>query len=178
MCLWCLITSTDKLNLPWPDGPARGRVWGVHACWDIGWQWPPHMQVTSLERPKLILLVPAWGQGLPTGAQSKGQECLKPPQKLPVQGWSVPQRHTSKPVVKPPTNCGDKLLPISQLCLWGTSYFITDANGVDYCGCADRWQLTELLSAVSRPYESDLRQLKCKLSQSFCSLWGWHLILH
>lgn len=29
--LWCLITSTDKLSFPWPDSPAQGWVWEVHA---------------------------------------------------------------------------------------------------------------------------------------------------
>lgn len=50
----------------------------------------PGMQVRSLQRPKIILLAPGWGQGLPTGhrasnwAQSMGQECLKWPQELPA----------------------------------------------------------------------------------------------
>jgi len=78
---------------------------------------------------------------LVAGAPSKGQECFKWPQELPAHGWSTLQSHASKCLVKQPTNCGNKLLPVSWLCLWGTSYCITDANRVDYCGHADHWQL-------------------------------------
>lgn len=164
VCLWCPITSTDKL-ISHSQTALRGAGLRGSCLLRQRLAVASHMQVRSLQRPKLILFTPARGQGLPRGflpgAQSKGQECLKWPKELPARA-GVLLRDT----LESPWSSNWLAVVTSYYCLSAdsacqahltSSLMPTELIAVAVLILATYWSA---FGCVSRPYESDLRQLK------------------